>query len=85
MYHKICNKQDGCLHEGQGSPKDIQTIRSHQVVFVLWQHFHLISCYTMLIKILRISISCKDILDSYNKKSLIFYIVSLLRFIIKEI
>jgi hypothetical protein len=26
MYHKICNKQDGCLHEGQGSPKDIQTI-----------------------------------------------------------
>jgi hypothetical protein len=39
--------------------------------FILWQHFHLSFSFTMSITLLKVSISCKDILDSY-KKSLIF-------------
>jgi hypothetical protein len=53
MHNKLCNKQDGLfsfnksyLHKGQGSPNEFEktykTIWSHQIVFVLWQHFHIL-------------------------------------------
>jgi hypothetical protein len=47
--------------------KGTQTIWFHQVMLILWQHFHLLFFFAMSIIVLRVSISCKDILYSYNK------------------
>jgi len=39
--------------------KNTQTIWSHQVMLVLWQHFHLLLFFAMLIIVLKVSISCQ--------------------------
>jgi hypothetical protein len=83
MYSKLCNKQHdffyfrmSYLHNEQGSTNDfkkkILIICSYQIMLVLWQHFHLLSCFAMSIIIIKKFMSCEDILKSYNKKSLIF-------------
>jgi hypothetical protein len=80
MYNKLWNKQDGffssshvCIKDKdhQISLKGQKVIWSHEVMFVLWQHFHLLCFFVMSITIIMVPISFKDILDSYNRKPLI--------------
>jgi hypothetical protein len=52
------------------------------IMFVLLQHFNLLSNFLISIIVKRVFISFKDSLNSYNKKSLIFTMWVYLRFII---
>jgi hypothetical protein len=66
----ICTKDKDYQTNLKISTNDL----SHQVGFVLWQHLHLLSFSTMSIILLMVSINCKDILNSYKRKPLIFII-----------
>jgi len=78
------------LHKGQGSPNEFEDIQNHLILIKLCLFygiifiFYDIFCFTMSIINLKVSISCNDIINAYNKKIINFYIVSLLEFIIKE-
>jgi hypothetical protein len=90
----MCNKKDGlffpersyfCIMDKDHQmrfKKHTNLISSSRVCLMVT--FSLFILSTMSIIGLRVSINCKDILTSYNKKITNSYIVSLLEFIIKK-
>jgi hypothetical protein len=54
------------------------------IMFVLSQHFNLLSYFAMSIIVMKVSINFKDSLNSYNKNSLICILLVYLRFNIKS-
>jgi hypothetical protein len=81
MYNKLCNKQDGLfsssmsyLHKKQGSPNEFKTHTKHLISsshFCFMATISSFIVFTMLLKFIRVSMNCKNILNSYNKKLII--------------
>ncbi len=53
------------------------------IMFILQQHFNLLSYFAISIIVMKVSSSFKDSPNSYNKNSLIFILYVYLRFSIK--